>query len=192
MVGRGASLYGRLSPGGTDGSNPVPSSGESTANLTFGGHLSPTSIPTMVRPLALLMLVLTVLAQFLGAPQDEHVFWAALFGRCATAIDALRAGLDRCAAGAPPGRADLHILEILPERLQCLRKTDGPAFFRPSLANAELRLPNITGRGAPNRDAPRQGPPRGTGLTGTRRLPSKRLRPLHAPPWPSAHYRWLS
>jgi hypothetical protein len=39
----------------------------------------------------------------------------------------------------------------LPERLQCLRKTDGPAFFRPSLAKAELRLPNITGRGAPNR-----------------------------------------
>jgi hypothetical protein len=75
---------------------------------------------------------------------------------------------------------------------ECLRKTDGPAFFRPSLAKAELRLPNITGRGAPNRGAPRQGPPMGAGLTGTRRLPSKRLRPLHAPPWPSAHYRWLS
>jgi len=29
MVGRGASLDGRLSLGGTDGSNPVPSSGES-------------------------------------------------------------------------------------------------------------------------------------------------------------------
>jgi len=29
MVGRGASLHGRLFLGGTDGSNPVPSSGES-------------------------------------------------------------------------------------------------------------------------------------------------------------------
>ena len=34
----------------------------------------------LVRPLALLMLVLTLLAQSLGAPQDEHPFWAALFG----------------------------------------------------------------------------------------------------------------
>src|SRR5262245_10335422 len=33
-----------------------------------------------VRPLALLMLVLTLVAQSLGAPQDEHLFWAALFG----------------------------------------------------------------------------------------------------------------
>src|SRR6516165_7701660 len=33
-----------------------------------------------VRPLALLMLVLTLSAQSLGAPQDEHLFWAALFG----------------------------------------------------------------------------------------------------------------
>jgi len=33
-----------------------------------------------VRPLALLMLVLTLLAQSLGAPQDEHLFWVALFG----------------------------------------------------------------------------------------------------------------
>jgi len=32
MVGRGASLDGRLFLGGTDGSNPVPSSGESAAN----------------------------------------------------------------------------------------------------------------------------------------------------------------
>jgi hypothetical protein len=31
MVGRGASLDGRLFLGGTDGSNPVPSSGESTS-----------------------------------------------------------------------------------------------------------------------------------------------------------------
>jgi uncharacterized membrane protein YphA (DoxX/SURF4 family) len=34
----------------------------------------------LVRPLALLMLVLTLLAQSLGVPQDEHLFWAALFG----------------------------------------------------------------------------------------------------------------
>ena len=34
----------------------------------------------LVRPLALLMLVLTLLAQSLGAPRDEHLFWAALFG----------------------------------------------------------------------------------------------------------------
>ena len=33
-----------------------------------------------VRPLALLMLVLTLSAQPLGAPQDEHLFWVALFG----------------------------------------------------------------------------------------------------------------
>jgi hypothetical protein len=39
MVGRGASLYGRLFPGGTDGSNPVPSSGESRANLIFDGSV---------------------------------------------------------------------------------------------------------------------------------------------------------
>jgi len=34
----------------------------------------------LVRPVALLMLVLTLLAQSFGAPQDEHLFWAALFG----------------------------------------------------------------------------------------------------------------
>jgi uncharacterized membrane protein YphA (DoxX/SURF4 family) len=34
----------------------------------------------LVRPLALLMLVLTLLAQSLGVPQDEHLFWAAMFG----------------------------------------------------------------------------------------------------------------
>src|SRR6516164_11789982 len=33
-----------------------------------------------VRPLSLLMLVLTLSTQSLGAPQDEHLFWAALFG----------------------------------------------------------------------------------------------------------------
>jgi putative oxidoreductase len=32
------------------------------------------------RPVALLMLVLTLRAQFAGAAQDEHLFWAALFG----------------------------------------------------------------------------------------------------------------
>ena len=32
------------------------------------------------RPVALLMLVLTLWAQFSGAAQDEHLFWAALFG----------------------------------------------------------------------------------------------------------------
>src|SRR5271169_4320915 len=31
-------LHGRLFLGGTDGSNPVPSSGESAANLTFGAR----------------------------------------------------------------------------------------------------------------------------------------------------------
>ncbi len=34
----------------------------------------------LVRPVALLMLILTLLAQSRGAPQDEHLFWAALFG----------------------------------------------------------------------------------------------------------------
>jgi putative oxidoreductase len=34
----------------------------------------------LIRPVALLMLVLTLLAQSSGAPQDEHLFWAALFG----------------------------------------------------------------------------------------------------------------
>jgi NADH dehydrogenase/putative oxidoreductase len=34
----------------------------------------------LVRAVALLMLVLTLLAQARGAPQDEHLFWAALFG----------------------------------------------------------------------------------------------------------------
>jgi putative oxidoreductase len=33
-----------------------------------------------VRPLALLMLVLTLSGQSFGAPQDEHLFWAVLFG----------------------------------------------------------------------------------------------------------------
>jgi uncharacterized membrane protein YphA (DoxX/SURF4 family) len=33
-----------------------------------------------VRPVALLMLVLTLLAQTSGWPQDEHLFWVALFG----------------------------------------------------------------------------------------------------------------
>ena len=35
MVGRGASLDGRLFFGGTDGSNPVPSSGESATNCSW-------------------------------------------------------------------------------------------------------------------------------------------------------------
>jgi NADH dehydrogenase/putative oxidoreductase len=34
----------------------------------------------LVKPLALLMLALTLSAPSLGAPQDEHLFWAALFG----------------------------------------------------------------------------------------------------------------
>ena len=38
------------------------------------------AIGLWVRPVALLMLVLTVRAQFSGAAQDEHLFWAALFG----------------------------------------------------------------------------------------------------------------
>jgi putative oxidoreductase len=33
-----------------------------------------------VRPVALLMLMLTLLARTSGPPQDEHLFWAALFG----------------------------------------------------------------------------------------------------------------
>jgi uncharacterized membrane protein YphA (DoxX/SURF4 family) len=33
-----------------------------------------------MRPVALLMLVLTLRAQAVGPPQDEHLFWAALFG----------------------------------------------------------------------------------------------------------------
>src|ERR1700721_177305 len=35
---------------------------------------------TVRRPVALLMLVLTLLAHTSGPPQDEHLFWAALFG----------------------------------------------------------------------------------------------------------------
>ena len=38
------------------------------------------AIGLLVRPIALLMLVLTLRAQFSGAAQDEHLFWAALFG----------------------------------------------------------------------------------------------------------------
>ena len=34
----------------------------------------------LVRPVALVMLALTLLAQASGAPRDEHLFWAALFG----------------------------------------------------------------------------------------------------------------
>ena len=38
------------------------------------------AIGLLGRPVALLMLVLTLRAQFSGAAQDEHLFWAALFG----------------------------------------------------------------------------------------------------------------
>jgi uncharacterized membrane protein YphA (DoxX/SURF4 family) len=38
------------------------------------------AIGLLVRPVALLMLVLTLRAQFSGSAQDEHLFWAALFG----------------------------------------------------------------------------------------------------------------
>jgi NADH dehydrogenase FAD-containing subunit/uncharacterized membrane protein YphA (DoxX/SURF4 family) len=38
------------------------------------------AIGLLVRPVALLMLVLTLLAQFSGAAQDEHLLWAAFFG----------------------------------------------------------------------------------------------------------------
>jgi NADH dehydrogenase FAD-containing subunit/uncharacterized membrane protein YphA (DoxX/SURF4 family) len=38
------------------------------------------AIGLLVRPVALLMLVLTLRAQFSGATQEEHLFWAALFG----------------------------------------------------------------------------------------------------------------
>ena len=38
------------------------------------------AIGLLVRPVALLMLVLTLRAQFSGAAQDEHLLWAALFG----------------------------------------------------------------------------------------------------------------
>ena len=42
MVGRGAALDGRLFLGGTDGSNPVPSSGKSTNHrFLSGGARSP-------------------------------------------------------------------------------------------------------------------------------------------------------
>jgi NADH dehydrogenase/putative oxidoreductase len=34
----------------------------------------------LLRPVAALMLVLTLLAEMHGAPRDEHLFWAALFG----------------------------------------------------------------------------------------------------------------
>jgi len=35
---------------GTDGSNPVPSSGESAANLTFGGESRPMTVGDSPRP----------------------------------------------------------------------------------------------------------------------------------------------
>jgi NADH dehydrogenase/putative oxidoreductase len=38
------------------------------------------AIGLLVRPVALLVLVLTLRAQFSGAAQEEHLFWAALFG----------------------------------------------------------------------------------------------------------------
>src|SRR6516162_11751620 len=38
------------------------------------------AIGLLVRPVALLMLVLNLRAQFSGAAQEEHLFWAALFG----------------------------------------------------------------------------------------------------------------
>jgi len=38
------------------------------------------AIGLLVRPVALLMLVLTLRAQFSGATQEEHLFWATLFG----------------------------------------------------------------------------------------------------------------
>ena len=38
------------------------------------------AVGLLVRPIALLMLVLTLRMQFGGAVQDEHLFWAALFG----------------------------------------------------------------------------------------------------------------
>jgi uncharacterized membrane protein YphA (DoxX/SURF4 family) len=38
------------------------------------------AIGLLGRPVALLMLVLTLRAQFSGAAQEEHLFWAALFG----------------------------------------------------------------------------------------------------------------
>src|SRR6202008_4943641 len=38
------------------------------------------AIGLQVRPVALLMLVLTLRAQLSGATQEEHLFWAALFG----------------------------------------------------------------------------------------------------------------
>jgi NADH dehydrogenase FAD-containing subunit/uncharacterized membrane protein YphA (DoxX/SURF4 family) len=38
------------------------------------------AIGFLVRPVALLMLVLRFLARSFGAPHDEHLFWAALFG----------------------------------------------------------------------------------------------------------------
>jgi uncharacterized membrane protein YphA (DoxX/SURF4 family) len=38
------------------------------------------AIGLLSRPVALLMLVLTLRAQFWGTAQDEHLFWAALFG----------------------------------------------------------------------------------------------------------------
>ncbi len=38
------------------------------------------AVGLLVRPVALLMLALTLQAQFSGAAQDEHLFWAALFG----------------------------------------------------------------------------------------------------------------
>ena len=58
---------------------------------------------------------------------DDALFRPEVRGRLSPAG---RAGLDRCAARAPPGRADLHLLGLLPERLGPQRR---PA-HRPSAA----------------------------------------------------------
>ena len=46
MVGRGVSLDGRLFLGGTDGSNPVPSSGESASRAILPSHGERPAPPT--------------------------------------------------------------------------------------------------------------------------------------------------
>jgi hypothetical protein len=54
MVGRGASLDGRLILGGTDGSNPVPSSGESVSPVdSTGWHRHIIVVPGEPRQLTL-------------------------------------------------------------------------------------------------------------------------------------------
>ena len=108
-----------------------------------------------VRPVALLMLVLTLLAQASGAPQDEHLFWAALFGwyvvRGAGPLSldhVLQKGLGRSAlplagpamaAGAWVNR-EIGPLYLLGLRLWLAAALAGPGLGHAMLPTMEARM----------------------------------------------------